>query len=213
MTESGPSSGVPPGTRQAGADGTSAHKAGTGRPPLPLLFSITVTGILANTLVNAPLPDILDHFGQPDSAAGLFVSAGALPGVVMAPVIGVLADRHGRRRVLVPCLVAFGVFGLAGAAAPSYPVLLGLRLAQGVGAAGLINLAVVLIGDHWQGIERARVIGYNAAVLTVSLAIIPAVGGGLAELGELALVLPSLRAGSRHRGRCHPAAGWTGPRW
>lgn len=163
---------------------TSEPPAGTRRPPLPLVFSITVTAILANTLVNAPLPDILDHFDQPDSAAGLFVSAGALPGVVMAPVIGVLADRYGRRRVLVPCLVVFGVFGLAGAAAPSYAVLLGLRLAQGVGAAGLMNLAVVLIGDHWQGIERARVIGYNAAVLTVSLAVIPALGGGLAELGS-----------------------------
>lgn len=30
-----------------------------------------------------------------------------------------------------------------------------LRLLQGVGAAGLINLAVVIIGDHWEGAERA----------------------------------------------------------
>ena len=37
----------------------------------------------------------------------------------MAPVIGVLADRHGRRAVLVPCLVAFGGFGLLSALAPT----------------------------------------------------------------------------------------------
>jgi ACDE family multidrug resistance protein len=152
-------------------------------PPLPLIFSITVTGILANTLVGPAIPDILDAFDQPDSRAGLFVAAGTLPGIVMAPVIGVLADRFGRRAVLVPCLVAFGVFGLLSALAPTFPALLALRLCQGIGSAGLINLAVVLIGDHWTGNERARIVGQNAAILTVSLAIFPPVGGLLTELG------------------------------
>jgi ACDE family multidrug resistance protein len=152
-------------------------------PPLPLIFSITVTGILANTLVGPAIPDILEAFDQPDSRAGLFVAAGTLPGIVMAPVIGVLADRFGRRAVLVPCLVAFGTFGLLSSLAPSFPVLLGLRLLQGVGSAGLINLAVVLIGDHWSGLERSRLVGQNAAVLTISLAVFPPIGGALTELG------------------------------
>lgn len=152
-------------------------------PPLPLIFSITVTGILANTLVGPAIPDILEAFDQPDSRAGVFVAAGTLPGIVMAPVIGVLADRFGRRAVLVPCLVAFGVFGLLSALAPTFPALLALRLCQGIGSAGLINLAVVLIGDHWTGNERARIVGQNAAILTVSLAIFPPVGGLLTELG------------------------------
>ena len=91
-------------------------------PPLPLIFSITITGILANTLVGPAIPDILEAFDQPDSRAGLFVAAGTLPGIVMAPVIGVLADRFGRRAVLVPCLVAFGTFGLLSALAPTFPI-------------------------------------------------------------------------------------------
>lgn len=153
------------------------------RPPLPLIFSITVTGILANTLVGPAIPDILDAFDRSDASAGLFVSAGTLPGIVMAPVIGVLADRHGRRAILTPCLVAFGVFGLLSALAPTFEALLILRLLQGIGSAGLINLAVVIIGDHWDGIDRARLVGQNAAVLTVSLAVFPPVGGLLTELG------------------------------
>ncbi len=152
-------------------------------PPLPLIFTITITGILANTLVGPAIPDILEAFDQPDTSAGLFVAAGTLPGIVMAPVIGVLADRHGRRAVLVPCLAAFGVFGLLSALAPSFPVLLGLRVLQGLGSAGLINLAVVLIGDHWSGIDRARRVGQNAAVLTLSLAVFPPIGGLLTEIG------------------------------
>lgn len=153
------------------------------RPPLLLIFSVTVTGILANTLVNAPLPDILDAFGQADDRAGLVVSAATLPGIIMAPVIGLLADRYGRRRVLVPCLVVFGVFGVLGGLAPSFGVLLLCRLGQGFGSAGLINLAIVLIADSWEGRDRVRLIGYNSAVLTVSVALLPGVGGWIDQVG------------------------------
>lgn len=154
-----------------------------GAPPLLLIFSITVTGILNNTLIGPAIPDILASFDQPDSRAGLLVASGALPGIVVAPLIGVLSDRYGRRKVLTPCLVVFGIGGGLAALAPSFALLLVLRLVQGVGGAGLINLAVVIIGDFWTGNERARLVGRNAATLTISLAIFPAVGGLLTELG------------------------------
>jgi MFS transporter, ACDE family, multidrug resistance protein len=162
---------------------TSVLPPRRGRPALPLIFTITVTGILANTLVGPAIPDILDDFGLPDSRAGIFVAAGTLPGIAVAPLIGLLADRFGRRAVLVPCLAAFGFFGCASAFAPSFEALVALRLLQGIGSAGLINLAVVIIGDHWDGIERARRTGQNAAVLTASLAVFPPIGGLLTELG------------------------------
>lgn len=153
------------------------------RPPLVVIYSITVAGILANTLLNAPLPDIIEAFGRSDGDAGLIVSAATLPGIVVAPAIGLLADRFGRRKVLLPCLVLFGLAGLAAGFAPTFNVLLALRFVQGIGSAGLINLAVVLIADFWEGAERARLIGRNAAVLTVSIAVVPPLGGVLAELG------------------------------
>jgi MFS family permease len=158
-------------------------RTGRDRPPLALVFAITVTGILANTLINAPLPDILDDFGRSDGYAGVLVAAATLPGIVIAPVIGLLADRFGRRKVLIPCLVSFGLAGLGAALAPTFGALVAMRLLQGFGSAGLINLAVVLLGDYWEGPHRARLIGYNAAVLTVSVAVFPAVGGLLAQAG------------------------------
>ena len=173
---------LPPPATSPGSPGstpTPGHRA----PTLPLIFTITVTGILANTLVGPAIPDILEAFDQPDHRAGFFVASGTLPGILMAPVIGVLADRFGRRAVLVPCLTAFGLFGVLSAAAPTFWALLGLRTLQGIGSAGLINLAVVLIGDHWTGVERARFVGQNAAVLTLSLAVFPPIGGLLTELG------------------------------
>lgn len=148
-----------------------------------VVFAISIVGILGNTVINAPLPDIVAYFGRGDGAAGLIVAAATLPGIFVAPAVGILADRFGRRTVIVPCLVVFGLSGLGSALAPSFEVLVALRFAQGVGAAGLINLAVVLIADSWDGVERARVIGLNAAVLTISVAILPAVGGLLAAVG------------------------------
>ncbi len=151
----------------------SERSAGRSRPPLPLIYALTITGVLANTLVAPVVPDILDDLGVSQSSAGLVLSAATLPGIVLAPVIGVLADRFGRREVLIPCLVLFGVAGTLNALAPSFTVLLILRFMQGIGSAGLVNLAVVLIGDHWEGVDRARTMGHNAAALTTALAILP----------------------------------------
>ncbi len=155
------------------------------RPPLPawLVFSVTVTGILDTTLITASIPNILAGLDAPPSMAGLILAAGTLPGIFLAPVVGLLADRYGRREVLVPCLVVFGLAGGLASLSPTIWVFVGLRVLQGVGSAGLINLAIVLIGDHWVGAERARMIGLNAGVLTASLAVLPSVGGLLTDLG------------------------------
>ncbi len=100
----------------------------------------------------------------------------------MAPAVGFLADRFGRRRILLPCLVIFGVFGLAAGFSPTLEWLLAARIAQGVGAAGLINLAVVLIVDNWDGLDRAALIGQNSAVITVAVAVYPVLGGAVTDL-------------------------------
>lgn len=153
------------------------------RPPRTIIFSITLTGIMANTLISPAIPDILDDLGIGAGQAGFLVAAATLPGILMAPIIGLLSDRHGRREVVVPCLAVFGLAGGLAAFAPSFEVLLGLRLLQGIGSAGLINLAVVIIGDHSEGRERAALIGQNSAVLTASLAVLPPLGGLLTDLG------------------------------
>ncbi len=152
------------------------------RPSLQLIFTITLTGILNNTLVTPAIPDILEDLDVPSGMSGILVAAGSLAGIVLAPMIGLLADRFGRRIVLVMCLVIFGTFGLGGALAPTFELLLVSRFFQGVGSAGLINLAVVLIGDHWAGLERTKIVGRNSAVLTVGLAALPLLSGTITEL-------------------------------
>ncbi len=152
------------------------------RPPLVFIFTVTLTGILNNTLVTPAIPDILSEFGVDSARSGLLVAAGSTAGILVAPIAGLLADRYGRRIVLTTCLAIFGLFGGLAAFAPSFEILLLARLLQGVGSAGLINLAVVLIGDHWAGSDRTRVIGRNTAVLTVGLAAMPLLSGAVTEV-------------------------------
>ena len=167
----------------AGGSSGSVASADAAPPPFLIVIAITLTGIMANTLVTPATPDIVDDLGVARSGVGLLLAAATAPGIVLAPIIGVLSDRYGRRQVVVPCLVVFGLAGGLAAFAPTFEVLLALRLLQGVGAAGLINLAVVIIGDHWEGAERARRIGRNAAALTASIAVLPPLGGLLAAVG------------------------------
>lgn len=158
--------------------------AGDGvRPALPIVFAITATGIMTTTLITPSLPEILRGVGAAPGQAGLVIGAATLPGIVLAPVIGLLADRFGRREVLVPCLVLFGLAGGLAATSPSLGWLLAWRFLQGAGAAGLVNLAVVLIGDHWVGGRRAAMIGRNSAVLTTCITVLPLIGGVLTDLG------------------------------
>jgi MFS transporter, ACDE family, multidrug resistance protein len=152
------------------------------RPPLVFIYTVTLTGILSNTLVTPVIPDILDEFDLSGDRAGLLVATGSLAGIVVAPVAGLLADRFGRRIVLTISLGIFGVFGGLAAISPTFELLLLARFLQGVGSAALINLAVVLIGDHWVGSDRTRLIGRNSAVLTVGLVSMPLLSGAITEV-------------------------------
>jgi MFS transporter, ACDE family, multidrug resistance protein len=148
---------------------------------LPLIYAVSLTGIMGNSLLAPAIPEVLDDLDVGDGAAGLLIAAVSLPGIAMAPLIGVMGDRYGRRAVLVPCLVVYGVAGLASAAATTFALMVAARFVMGIGAAGLVNLAVVLIGDNWTGAERTRMIGRNAAVLTAGLAVMPFLAGAVTE--------------------------------
>jgi len=147
-----------------------------------LIFSISAAGVMSNTLIVAAIPDILDHFGRSPSDAGILVAVGPAPAILITPMIGILADRFGRRALIVPSLVLFGTAGAVAGLSVSWPMLLGARLVQGIGGSGLIALSVVLITDHWEGEDRIRLIGRNTAVITVCLALFPALGGTLTQL-------------------------------
>ena len=151
-------------------------------PGLWVLFAVTLVAVGNVSSVAPSFPMIVDVFGVSRVQVGWIVTAYSLPGIVGAPLAGVLADRVGRKQVLVPTLVVFGVAGGACAWARSFPVLLMLRSVQGAAAAPLVGLAITMIGDRYDETRRATAIGYNAAALNVGTTVYPALGGVLAAL-------------------------------
>jgi MFS family permease len=151
-------------------------------PGLWLLFGVTVVAVGNVSSVAPSFPLLVEALGVSRVSVGWVVTAYALPGILSAPIGGVLADRVGRKRVLVPTLVVFGLAGGACALVRSFPLLLGLRAVQGAAAAPLVGLAVTVIGDRYDGTARATAVGYNASALNVGTALYPAVGGALAAL-------------------------------
>jgi len=150
-------------------------------PALIAILAATLMTPMDVPLISPVLPEIQAVFGISESRAGLLITVYALPGIVLAPVIGALADRVGRRYVLSGCLALFGLAGTAIAFTNAFTVALGLRLLQGVAAGSLLSaLAMTAVGDRYTGTQHDAVMGITAAMLSLGTAVYPLLGGYLA---------------------------------
>lgn len=140
--------------------------------------------IVANPLIIPSLPEVLADFDQSDSRAGLVISAVPLPGVLVAPIAAMFADRFGRRRVLVPCLLGFAATGVASAFAPTFWFLIVARVMQGAASASLIALSAILIVDNWTGEPRTRLLGRSSAAVSAGLLGLPVIAGVIADVAS-----------------------------
>jgi MFS family permease len=150
---------------------------------LHVIFSVTLMAVLGVSTITPVLPSVADVFHRTPQSVALLIVAFTLPGAFFTPVVGVMGDRIGRKKVLVPSLVVFALAGAACGFARDFPLLIALRFLQGTGAAALGAINVTLLGDLYDGPRRAAAMGYNASVLSVGTGIYPALGGGLAVLG------------------------------
>lgn len=153
-----------------------------GKPPLAVIYAISVASLTANTVLAPSLPDILQDLDLAKKWAGPIVGAGPLPGILFAPIFGVLADRYGKRLIVSLALGLFGLATIPIAVAPNVWLLILGRLIQGIGASTLVAVAIAIIADFWDGDDRARYIGWNSAVITTCVALLPLAGGITADL-------------------------------
>ncbi|SDI77340.1 MFS transporter [Nonomuraea jiangxiensis] len=153
-------------------------------------------------------------------AAGFYLVA-----ILAPPLMGVLADRFGARRVFCAGLVAMAVTGVLAALAPSYPVLLAVRLLQAFGSCATMPAGMAILARpgaeapvaDGEGRPPPRVIAMISMVLAASAAVGPVLSGFLVSLwgwraiflvnvplAAVALVvalrwLPEVRGGGRRR--------------
>ncbi|KAB8330172.1 MFS transporter [Scytonema tolypothrichoides VB-61278] len=155
---------------------------------------VTLVGILGGTLYNPALPTIQKFFQVTEEQASWISTLFQLPGAVITPIFGILADVLGRKQVLIPSLLAFAVgAGLSGWTS-NFTTHLGGRLVQGVGAASLEPLQLTILSDLYQGRKLGAAMAFNASLIGMSGALFPLLGGILGEINWQYTFLPGLVA-------------------
>lgn len=150
---------------------------------LQIIFGITLTYIMGVASITPAFPQIAKELNISAKDVGLLISIFSFPGILLTPFLGVVADRWGRKRIIIPSLMLFGIAGGLCFFVRDFKLLLILRLIQGIGAAPLGSLTVTIIGDLYSKKELIAAMGYNSSVRSIGSASYPAIGGALAMLG------------------------------
>jgi EmrB/QacA subfamily drug resistance transporter len=161
----------------------SARGAGTRRAhPRWTLFCCILASSLSfveGSVLSVALPAIRSSYGAGAQDVQWVVNAYLLPLSALLLLGGALGDHFGRRRLLVIGTSIFGVTSLVCALAPSLPILLAARAAQGVGAALLLPNSLALLNTAFSGEQRGRAVGIWAASGAAMAAVAPLLGGWL----------------------------------
>lgn len=144
------------------------------------LFVLLAAGCLttmAGGVVAPLLPDIVQQLQIDPALAGSLVSMHCLTIALFSPPLGILADRFGRLWVLVPSLILYAVFGVAGAFMQSFWPLLVTRGLLGAASGGIAAASLGLLGNMYEGEKRSQALGIATSTLTITGIIDPLLGG------------------------------------
>lgn len=155
--------------------------------------------IMANATIAPSLPGLKAHFADVsgiDTLAGLIVTLPSLAIMLTAGLIGAMADRVDRQKLLLASALAYAVGGTTGLWAGDLSMILAGRVLLGLGVAGTMTLSMAWAADLWQGPARARFLGLQGAAMSGGGIVVMLGGGALATLhwrgafAVYALVLP-----------------------
>ena len=154
-----------------------------------LAMGMAVTALGIDGVLPA-FPDIRAAMGLDADAtevAGLvtFFLIGSSAGLLPA---GVLADRYGRRSVMLGGLVLYVAGASAAVMAPTLPVMFAARFVWGLGSAGPRVAAMAMIRDAYDGDRMAKQMSFMMAVFILVPTFAPAVSSGLLRLGPWQIV-------------------------
>ncbi|MEM7051007.1 MAG: MFS transporter [Acidobacteriota bacterium] len=178
------------------------EEAATGpshRKPLAVLFFTVLIDLLGFGMILPLLPFYAQEFGASDFQIGLLLAAFSAAQLVMAPILGILSDRYGRRPVLLTA-IAIGFFAYLLFAAPSLPGAPGplathgiwvLMVARFVAGSAAANFAVApaYIADILPAGQRSKGMGMLGAAFGLGFVGGPALGALLGTWGLAAVAL------------------------
>lgn len=187
------------------------------RVTLLTMLSVLLVMLLASldqTIVGTALPRIIADLNGFERYTWV-TTAYLLTSTVMVPIYGKLSDLFGRKGIVIFAVAIFLVGSWLSGASQSMTELILFRGFQGLGAGGLMSMAIAIIGDLFTPRERAKWQGVTGAVFMLAFIVGPTAGGwitdhlswrwvfyvnmpiGLIALGVLIFLMPSLHRPSQ----------------
>lgn len=147
------------------------------RSVVALMTLTCVTVVTAMTMVAPLLVDLAKDFGISVAVAGQLGTATSLPWAITALVAGPTTDRIGRRTTLVAALIGLGTVSCLSALAPSFGVLLALRVLMGIVGGAAPTAMLTVVGDHVPVEQRGSAMGWVFAGFGIAAVVgVPAAG-------------------------------------
>ncbi|WP_214020131.1 MFS transporter [Methanoculleus sp.] len=146
--------------------------------------------LMGGAAVAPALPLISDAFPDAsETTISLIITLPALAIALTGLFIGALSDKIGKIPVLAASVAVFSVAGCSGFFLTSLSAILVGRFILGIGIAGIICTTSALIVCYYDGISRARVLGYQAAAMGMGVLVLETSGGYLAGISWRAAFL------------------------
>jgi ACDE family multidrug resistance protein len=155
-------------------------------PTITILCLVPFIMVLGNSMLIPVLPKIQKELHVGLVQVGLLITVFSIPAGIVIPFAGMLSDRVGRKKIMFPALLVYGIGGiLAGVFAvmfkdKSFPFIIGARIIQGIGAGGTYQLGMALAGDLIQSNERSKILGLLEAFNGLGKVVSPLGGAALA---------------------------------
>ncbi len=158
-----------------------------GTPAQGTLLCLLSTLSVAAALLIAPiLPKIIAAFpGDPlaETKVILALSVPALVVALTAPFAGRIAEKSGRRGLLLLSLVLYFFCGLAPFFLNDLNQIIASRVGVGLAESGFMTASTTLLGDYFKGARREHWLVVQTSTASVAAVVLTVIGGALGELG------------------------------
>ena len=145
-----------------------------------VFISVAVALIIVDsTIVNVAIPSIVTDLGITSTQVQWVQESYTLVFAALLLVFGTLADRFGRRRLLLFGVMIFAVSSVLAALAQSGELLIGARVLQGVGGAMILPTTLSVINATFRGKERGIAFAVWGSTIGGMAAVGPLLGGFL----------------------------------